>query len=180
MGHHHHVLAEGERPFPLFPLLGAGGLILFSLLSVAWLRWFAEPGELPAAAPQVVAERSLAFEDAPDGAVLVRDANTGETIARFEAGEQGFIRSTLRGLARARRVRGAGSATPFELEQHASGQLLLIDPVTGQAIDLWAFGQVNARVFADFLPSASLSDRAAPGGATTVAQHATRSNDNER
>lgn len=175
--HHHHVLAEGERPFPLLPLLGAGSLVIFSLLSVAWLQWFGKPTLATAPPPAIVAERQLAFEDSQAGEVLVRDAESGEEIARFASGEQGFLRSTLRGLARARRARGAGADTPFRLEQRASGQLLLIDPVTGQAVDLWAFGQSNAQVFTTFLPTETQSNDAGDAGATAVAQTATRSNE---
>lgn len=177
MGHHHHVLAEGERPFPLFPLLGAGGLVIISLLSVAWLQWFAEPAVPASASHGVIAERSLSFEDTPDGAVVVTDAGTGATVARFEAGEQGFIRSTLRGLARARKVRGSGPGVPFRLEHLASGQLLLVDPVTDQTIDLWAFGRSNAQVFLRFLDDPSSPDRVAVSGAPTVAENTTRSNE---
>jgi putative photosynthetic complex assembly protein len=174
MGHHHHALAPGERPFPLLPLVGAASLVIVSLLSVAWLQWFGKPSLPPAPPPQVVAERNLAFEDTAEGAVVVRDADSGVLVAEFPAGEQGFIRSTLRGLARTRRSHGAGAEVPFRLERRANGQLLLIDPVTDQAIDLWAFGHANAEVFFDFLPTGFTEPQAAASGTNTVAQEATR------
>lgn len=180
MGHHHHVLAEGERPFPLFPLLGAGGLVLISLLSVAWLQWFGDPApDAAARAGAVVSERHLVFADEA-GAVLVSDAETGALVQRFETGEQGFLRSTLRGLARARHKIGAGPEVPFHLALHANGQLLLTDPVTGQAIDLWAFGHSNAEVFQTFLGDTPSIERIAAGDAATVAQSATRRASHER
>lgn len=144
-------MSAKQRPFPLMPLLGAGALVLVSLLSVAWVQWFADPAPDPAGASPVVASRTLQFEDADGGVVHVIDAGTGVLIAELPFGEQGFVRATVRGLARARRARGLGAEVPFTLEQRASGQLLLIDPLTGQEIDLWAFGSLNAQPFSGFL-----------------------------
>jgi putative photosynthetic complex assembly protein len=180
MSHHDQVLAEGQRPFPLFPLVGAGTLVLISLVSAAWMQWFAKPNMPPPPPATVIAERQLAFEDTPQGEVLVRDAVSGELISTIEVGGSGFVRSTLRGLVRSRRLHGKLDTTPFILEQHANGQLLLIDPVTEQAVDLWAFGQTNAQVFAGYLPTESQVTRSAESAAPTVAQSATRSNENER
>ena len=142
---------ETQRRFPLYPLLGAGSLILISLLSVAWIQWFA--GQDTAAAPvdPLLMARELRFEDRADGSVEVSDADTGQHIRRIKAGEDGFVRATLRGLVRARRARGAGQTVPFRLELRASGQLLLLDPATDQSIDLWAFGATNAEAFASLL-----------------------------
>lgn len=179
MSDHHQVLAEGQRPFPLFPLVGAGSLVIFSLLSVAWLQWFAKPDPSIAEAPavEVLAERQLAFEDTELGQVLVFDANDKELIATIEPGESGFVRSTLRGLVRARRQHGGTLDTsPFTVQQLANGQLLLIDPVTDTAVDLWAFGQTNATVFAGYLSDQSNITRPAEGGTSAAAQDASRSN----
>ncbi|MEJ2534293.1 MAG: photosynthetic complex assembly protein PuhC [Gammaproteobacteria bacterium] len=155
MGSHH------EQSVPRLPLLAMGGLVLLSLVSVAWLRWFADPA--PEAGPPnpAVAARELRFEDVEGGSVRVLDAGSGELIQLLAPGEQGFVRATVRGLVRARRTRGIGDEIPFRLEQRANGQLLLIDPATGQEIDLWAFGASNARPFAGFL-----APDAGAGGAT--------------
>jgi len=110
----------------------------------------------------------------------VLDAVTGELISTIGVGGSGFVRSTLRGLVRSRRLHGTLDTSPFILEQHANGQLLLIDPVTDQAVDLWAFGQTNAMVFASYLPATSQITRSAQSDASNVAQSATRSNENER
>lgn len=162
--HEHH----GSRPFPLFPLLGAGFLMLATLVSVAWIQWFGEPaaGHVAGSAaetgagPAVRISRDLRFEDLEGGAVAVFDARGGQLIQRLEPGTHGFIRATLRGLVRARRARGVGGEVPFRLELIETGQLLLVDPVTGQAVDLWAFGATNARSF-EALLSASEPDLAA-------------------
>lgn len=145
-------MSDQQRPFPIGPLLGAGGLVLFSLISVALIQWFGGPvGDDALKSSPVLASRSLNFEDTADGAVRVLDADSGELIASLSSGEHGFVRATLRGLVRARRARGLGPEVPFVLEQRASGQLLLIDPTSGQEVDLWAFGSLNARVFSGFL-----------------------------
>jgi len=125
--------------------------MLITLLSVTWIRWFAPPELAVALEDPVVAARELRFADRADGGVEVTDAVSGQEIRRLLAGEDGFIRSTLRGLVRARRARGAGQAVPFRLGLRQSGQLLLLDPATGQSIDLWAFGNTNAEAFAGLL-----------------------------
>lgn len=144
-------MSHAPQRFPLAPLLGAGSLILISLVSVAWLQWFGEPAEPSVDVSTLLVTRSLQFEDTVEGNVKVFDADSGELIADLPSGQYGFVRATVRGLARSRRARGMGSEVPFTLEQHNNGQLLLIDPLTGQAIDLWAFGSLNAEPFREFL-----------------------------
>jgi putative photosynthetic complex assembly protein len=142
---------DTPRPFPLYPLVGAGSLVLLTLLSVAWIRWFGETAPDSALADPVVMGRDLRFVDLADGSVDVLEDRTSRLLRRLEVGEDGFVRATVRGLVRARRARGEGAAQPFRLELRTSGQLLLQDPVTGQSIDLWAFGATNARAFASML-----------------------------
>jgi len=169
--------AHHDQSSPGLPLLAVGGLVLLSLLSVAWLQWFAEPA--PEAGPPnpAVAARELRFTDVDDGSVRVLDAGSGELIQVLAPGEHGFVRATVRGLVRARRTRGIGDETPFRLEQRANGQLLLIDPATGQEIDLWAFGASNARPFAGFLASPAGAGGAQPKtGADLALLHDQESN----
>ncbi|MCM0043447.1 MAG: photosynthetic complex assembly protein PuhC [Burkholderiaceae bacterium] len=94
--------------------------------------------------------RVLRFDDLPDGAVAVVDTGSGQPLARFE-GEQGFLRGTLRAMARERRAHGVGADRPFELIAHADGRLTLHDPATGMRIALESFGSTNAGVFARLL-----------------------------
>ena len=94
--------------------------------------------------------RALRFVDLPDGGVGVIDAARGERIAEFE-GENGFLRSTLRGLARERRRAGFDDGPPFELVGRTDGRLTLIDPTTRRIVDLESFGPTNAAVFARLL-----------------------------
>jgi putative photosynthetic complex assembly protein len=110
---------------------------------------------------QAIAARDLRFEDRADGAVLIYD---GRATTPFEVvqGENGFLRGTLRGLARTRRSEGLDSSQPFHLAAWSDGRLTLDDPATGRHIELEAFGHTNADVFAHLLPGL---DRAPVGGA---------------
>jgi len=98
----------------------------------------------------VVVSRDLRFNDREDGAVVVTDARTEQTVDVL-TGEQGFIRSTMRGLARARHSEGLGPAAPFRLTAWTDGRLTLDDATTGRHLELQAFGPLNAVVFARLL-----------------------------
>ena len=75
--------------------------------------------------------------------VAVIDGLSGARIETV-TGEQGVLRGALRGLARERKRRDLGSAQPFVLISHADGRLTLVDPATGQRIDLESFGPAEA------------------------------------
>ena len=97
----------------------------------------------------IVAQRTLQFLDRADGAVVVR--SNGAEFAVLQ-GEQGFLRGTLRSLARYRRMDGLSSAAPFHIAAYADGRITIDDPSTKQHIELEAFGPTNAAVFARLLP----------------------------
>ena len=80
-------------------------------------------------------QRDLQFRDLPSGDIVVLDHRTGQEVAQF-SGEQGFLRSTLRALARARQREKLGQEAPFLLIGRTDGRLTLQDPSTGQRIDL--------------------------------------------
>lgn len=141
---------HASPPVPRGPLIAAGALMAFVLLTAGWVRLSGESIRAPDA--PVTAERALRFVDRPDGAVDVIDANTGQAFERIE-GEAGFARGTLRGLARERKRMGLGAEQPFILLGRADGRLTLTDPATGRMIDLESFGPVNAGVFARLLAS---------------------------
>ena len=141
----HDVLPRGV-------LLAIAVLVLVSLAGTALVRLSGVSIHEPDAA--TVAERDLRFEDGTDGSVIITDASTGQPAARI-TGEQGFLRGTLRALARERKRSGEGAGPPFRLLARADGRLTLLDPVTQQRIDLESFGPDNAAVFARLLPSAA-------------------------
>jgi len=138
---------------PIIPrpvLWGAGAVVAASIVIAAI---GAKPVTVPPTA--VVAVRTLAFADAPDGAVLVTDAANNAKVARLAPGTNGFIRATLRTLAH------AGShelvpnvAHPFLLTAYADGRLVLDDAVSGRKLDLEAFGSLNSASFAALLTAA--------------------------
>ena len=104
----------------------------------------------PVAAAAPTVQRSLIFEDQKDGGVRVADGVSGQTLTVLY-GEQGFVRGALRALARERFSRGIGSAQPFDLIARVDGRVTLMDPSTGQRVDLESFGPTNTAEFARFL-----------------------------
>lgn len=131
------------------PVRLLGSLLLLVLLAVGWARWQGVAVRFEDAPP--VWQRELRFVDASNGDVLALDTTSGETVARF-AGEQGFVRGTLRALARERSRRGLGADAPLQLRAHTDGRLTLRDPATGERIGLEAFGSSNLAVFAHLRP----------------------------
>jgi putative photosynthetic complex assembly protein len=134
--------------FPRWVLLCAGGILAFSLISVGLVR-ITGNGPDQRAAP-VTVERSLRFEDRSDGGVSVIDGSSGALLTVLQ-GEQGFVRGALRALSRERYARGLGSQQPFQLIARSDGRLTLLDPATGERIDLESFGPTNAGAFARLL-----------------------------
>ena len=98
----------------------------------------------------LVAARDLDFADGVDGSVVVTDARDGSPVAVF-TGESGFLRGTMRGMARTRRIDGVGAQDPFRLSAWSDGRLTLDDPATARHIELQAFGSTNTEVFAQLL-----------------------------
>ena len=140
------------EPFPRAPLIGAAVLLAFAVVSVATLRVF---GPDAAIEPLDNATESvqLQFEDRPGGVISVFDATTGSEIGELPAGTNNFLRATLRGLVRGRDALKSEDHEAFGLYLLSDGRLLLVDPVSGRHVDLWAFGETNANSFARFLPS---------------------------
>ena len=130
------------------------GFLSSVFLVVALLR--GQGMEIPQDHNPINWQRTLRFEDRPNGDVAVMDANTQTEITRFQ-GEQGFVRGVLRTLSRERMRRGIGSGPAFELIAHSDGRLTLIDPATEHRIDLESFGPSNMANFAKlhYLPTPS-------------------------
>ena len=128
-------------------LMLIGALVLAALLGTAAVRLsgvsISEPDAQPVGPPQAQAAPLAAAEPA----AVAPSANCSPVTH----GEQGFLRGTLRALARERKRIGAGSEAPFELVLRSDARLTLMDPVTQQRIDLESFGPTNAGVFARLL-----------------------------
>lgn len=134
--------------FPQWVLYCAAGIIAFSLISVGLIRITGNGPDQRAAAATL--QRSLVFQDQKDGGVRVKDGVTGETLTVLH-GEQGFVRGALRALTRERYARGIGSELPFEVIARVDGRVTLLDPSTGERVDLESFGPTNVAEFARFL-----------------------------
>jgi putative photosynthetic complex assembly protein len=152
--------AVAPDTFPRWVLFTAGGIIAFTLISVALVRITGNgPDQLRKASIGLEQtggmagggiDRPLRFEDRADGSIAVTDARTGQLVAQV-SGEQGFVRGALRALARERKARGIGAEAPFELVSRPDGGLTLSDPVTQQRVELRSFGPTNAGAFAPLL-----------------------------
>lgn len=136
--------------FPRFVLIGAGVVVAVTILLAAVTVNFIGIDTYPPTAP-AVASLSLRFEDRPDGSVAVLDARNDAVLDVLAPGSNGFVRGTLRGLARQRKLEDVGPATPFRLTAYADGRVALEDTGTGRRIDLEAFGQTNLQAFARLL-----------------------------
>lgn len=135
---------------PRWLIIGASLLVLFTIAVVGAVRIFAADSKT---AKPVTAEQSrdFRFEDRDDGSVAVLDGGTQREITRLAPGTNGFVRATLRGLARERRQHNQGSATSFRLTTWTNGQITLDDLATGRRVELAAFGPVNANDFTRLL-----------------------------
>ena len=139
----------GDRPFPRAPLLGAAGLILLALVLAAGGR-LVGTGEA-AIGERASIVRDLRFADRSDGGIDVIDAALDRPLDVVMPGSNGFLRATLRGLARERKRHEGGPEIPFRLTAWSNGRLTLADPATDRTVDLAAFGPTNAEVFGRLL-----------------------------
>jgi putative photosynthetic complex assembly protein len=143
-----------NAPFPRAPLYAAGLMVLASLLAVTIVR-LTGIGAVINADAAAVTTREFHFEDRNDGSIVVLDVGSKQVVETVAPGTNGFLRGTLRGLARERKRQGIGPDVPFTLIGRADGRLTLIDPATGRRVDLASFGPTNAAVFARILESSS-------------------------
>ena len=100
---------------------------------------------------EIVASRELHFYDTSDGKILITYKN-GINIS-VVGGEGGFIRAVMRSLAKDRITMGVGPEQPFKLVVNKKGLISIVDPVTGNKVDVSSFGQTNAKIFTNLLLS---------------------------
>ena len=141
-----------ERPTIVLPkalLAGAVALAALAFAAAGLVRWGGLPPAGVTEAPGMPAavSRELRFSDLNDGGVAVHDATTGRLVATLAPGTNGFIRGTLRGLARERHRRSIGAARPLRLLGRSDGSLALEDPATSIRIEVGSFGPDNEVAF---------------------------------
>jgi putative photosynthetic complex assembly protein len=150
---HHH----DDPTVPRSALIGIAVLLCATMaftgaVSFGLLPQSANPESSRAMAGSVAqSERMLLFTDRADGAVLVSDASTGATVSVIEFGKGGFVRATLRRLAKVRAAAGFGAEQPFRLVRWDTGALSLTDPQTGKSAEIYGFGADHVKAFADML-----------------------------
>ena len=138
--------------FPRAPLFVLGALVLASVATVAAVRLTGVGVvHVPDAPP--VAVREFRFEDRPDGSIVVLDSTGRRLVDTVAPGTNGFLRGTMRGLARERMRQGVSHELPFRMVGRADGRLTLEDPGTGRRVDLGSFGPTNAAAFAQIMAS---------------------------
>jgi putative photosynthetic complex assembly protein len=150
---HEQTIPKGALTAALMLVLTA--LALTMLVKVGVLNREAVPALARTEAHVATAVvRTLSFSDRADGAVVVRDVTTGETVRVLVDGVpgNGFVRGVMRGMARERHIRGVGMVPPFTLTLWKNGTLSLEDKATGRAIELGSFGPDNRAAFAALLP----------------------------
>lgn len=142
-GHH-------DQNIPRGVLIAAGALMVFAL-AVTFYGRSTETGVVRMPAAEAVQTLRLYFLDQPDGGIQIKNAADGAVLQTVPPGANGFLRSTMRGLVRARNRSDIGSDTPFTLTRWANGTLSLTDETTGRRIDLDAFGPTQVDTFAKLL-----------------------------
>jgi len=130
-------------------LLGALALVTVTIMGSGLAR-ITDVGASRMITSTAVATLYLRFDDLDDGGVAVRNAADGRLVYKVEPGAYGFIRATMRGLARERMRAGFGAAEPFKLTRWSDGTISLQDETSGRRLDLDAFGPSNAWAFAQF------------------------------
>lgn len=154
------LVHDHEQTIPKHAVASAAMLVitalaLTTLVKIGVLDREAVPAQVRAeahVAPAMV--RTLSFSDRADGAVVVQDVTTGETVRVLVDGVpgNGFVRGVMRGMARERHMRGVGMAPPFTLTLWKNGTLSLEDKATGRSIEIGSFGPDNRAAFAALLP----------------------------
>ena len=152
--------AHHDPTVPRGLLIAAMGLVIGTLIIVTFVRLTGISASQMADAP---AASVLMFRaaDLADGSVAIYDAAGERMIDRVAPGTGGFIRGTMRGLARERQRQGVSPMEPFRLTGRLDGRLTLEDPTTGRRVDLESFGPTNAAVFANFFTAAGTTLHAA-------------------
>ena len=148
---------QHDPTVPRGALIGAAILLMFVITLTGAVRFgfiprAADPSVTRAAAHVMPAqERSLRFMDRADGAVVINDANSGETVTVIPFGQGGFLRATMRRMAKVRIGAGIGKEPPFTLTRWENGALSLKDPATGRDAEIYGFGPDHTKIFADML-----------------------------
>ena len=126
-------------------LAGSFALVVIALAAVARISGTGALGEDPHAT--MIASRALVFTDRADGSVGVYDSQHNVELEALPGGNGGFVRGTLRAMARQRRIANVGPELPFYLVKWSDGRLTLDDSSTRTHLELQAYGSTNELSF---------------------------------
>lgn len=139
---------------PRGPLLGALAVVAVAGGAAVAGRVFgvgATEERVETARATALDRRVLRFADAADGAVLVYDAPTNVLAVRLPPGGDGFLRGTLRAMARERMLAHVGQGPPFVLTRWSDGRLTLDDSTTRMHVAVTSFGPTQVASFEQLL-----------------------------
>jgi putative photosynthetic complex assembly protein len=106
---------------------------------------------IEASAAKVIDQRDLLFEHGADGRLAIVDPGSHTEVDVLFGDDKSFIRVTVKGLERARRALGITENAPLRLTRWSDGRLSLDDSLSGQRIELVAFGRTNMMAFSELL-----------------------------
>ncbi len=157
-------MRQGKH-FPKPLLIGMGLMVVFSIAAAAFGR-MTDIGTLrnPTTAPVSITRYQLLAGRRRDDHDRRRALRRDHQDTRPEEG--GFLRGSLRGIDRDRKMRGIALEQPWRLFLWEDGALTLSDTVTGQRINLNGFGSTNAAAFAALLDTRERDDELAQSPVT--------------
>ncbi len=132
-------------------------MLLVMILSLTYVTYVTQFDKAPSHEVVAIQDKAdLVFKDGEHGEILIQviDQQNGDIRVVNELqleGEQGFLRGTLRALARERRTRQLSPDVAFQLILQKDGHLSITDPLTKNTIALEAFGPDNLGVFIKLL-----------------------------
>jgi putative photosynthetic complex assembly protein len=152
-----HTHPHHDPTVPRGAVIGAASMLVFVMALTGAVKWGLIPVSADPVASRLAANvapvqtRDLRFTDEADGTVSVNDATSGETVSIIAFGKGGFLRATMRRMAKQRRAAGIGAEPPFTLIRWDNGALSLKDPMTGHEAEIYGFGPDHTKAFADML-----------------------------
>jgi putative photosynthetic complex assembly protein len=152
-----HPRIEKARPrrrgsFPRLPLYSAFALVAFAFVTIIFSQ-LTGIGSMLTDPGRPVDMVDLTIRQGDGDRVEVSDANSGKILADFAPGEGGFVRGSMRALARMRMTADVDVNEPYRVIKWSSGAVSLSDTRTGQRIYLNAFGPDQVAAFEKFLGS---------------------------
>ena len=152
---HSNTVGEKQRAFSPITRRHFQAMLIVMVLTLGYATYQTQFGSPNVDVNSLTIQKTtLKISDASNGDILITVLDDEQTsiqekthkVIRF-SGEQGFLRGTLRALARERRMRNLTAEAPFELALFQDGRLSITDTLTNKGIDIEAFGPDNVAVF---------------------------------